>query len=201
MKNYILYLVLLFTIKSGAQKSTIYLDDSLNVISKLEFKKPLKQYESITSIVFDSVKAKVKFNKTYEGKLSDEEHKHLKEELISGSNIAILNDDIIVINYYPGKDKCNSSGNRDFVKNRYQDYNSQISKLKYVKQFFVYKELKGIENYGNLNWLADPNKLIESTFFKIHYPCGSYVIINKDGTYFSYRGEYNLSSILLAIKK
>ena len=201
MKNYLLYLVLLFTIKSSAQKIPIYLSDSLTVISKADYEKPLKNSEYIVSIFLDSVETKVRVNRISVGNLSAEEFHLVKQYFIKESQTVFSDNDVIVINYYPGKDRCNSTGDRQFVKKKYQTYNSQISKMEDVKQFFVYKELIGSEKYGNLNWIPDSNKVIESTFFKIHYPCGSYVIIKNDGSYYSYKGEYDISTIIKNLLK
>ncbi|MEN8817084.1 MAG: hypothetical protein ABF274_09480 [Nonlabens sp.] len=41
-----------------------------------------------------------------------------------------------------------------------------------------------------LPWQYDPKGLIEKQFFKYHYPCESYVVINPYGVYKSYFGEY-----------
>ena len=42
-----------------------------------------------------------------------------------------------------------------------------------------------------MTWHKDPEAIIQKTFFKHHYPCGSFVIINPDGKYASYFGEYS----------
>ena len=49
-------------------------------------------------------------------------------------------------------------------------------------------------------WFKDYYNLFEKIFFKIHYPCGSYVIIFPDNTFLSYFGEYNLDSIFDELK-
>jgi hypothetical protein len=55
--------------------------------------------------------------------------------------------------------------------------------------------------YGkDIKWYKDPERLIEKNFFKLHYPYGSYVIIQNDGSYTSRKGEYNIKKILGALQ-
>ena len=65
-----------------------------------------------------------------------------------------------------------------------------------ISQYFIFKDEKSVNNFGKyFKWYLDKNQLIEKTFFKFHYPCGSYVIIRPNGNYYSQRGEYNISLI------
>lgn len=201
MKNYIIYFILLFATKSAAQNTQIYLDDNLNKISKKEFEKPLRKNEYATNFKLDTAEVNIRVNRFSSGKLSVEEFKLIKDLLSEQSQITISEKDVVIINYYPGKDECNSTGNLELVKKKYQDYISKIAEKKNIKQFFIYKDPKGTENYGDLKWMLDPKGLIESKFFNIHYPCGSNVVIKNDGTYNSNRGEYDISKILVNLGK
>ena len=103
-----------------------------------------------------------------------------------------LNDNqIFLINYYPGNDKCSSNGYKLNFKSKYNEYRRKFDKIENLKQLFVYKSDDGIKKFGNkISWQSDINSLIENTFYPIPYPCGGYVIIDSKGNYISQRGEY-----------
>ncbi len=75
-----------------------------------------------------------------------------------------------------------------------------IERYKNTKVFYVYKENEGIKKYQGVKWIKDPERIIEQTFFKHHYPCGSFVVIGKNGDYQSYFGEYPVSYVLDAVR-
>lgn len=100
----------------------------------------------------------------------------------------------LVIVYYPGKDPCNSSAlsKRSDRKKWYKKLEKEIKNIAQTHPIYIYKDAKGLEKYdGIMTWHKDPEAIIEKTFFKHHYPCGSFVIINPDGKYASYFGEYS----------
>lgn len=102
----------------------------------------------------------------------------------------------VVINYYPGKDDCNATGNTKYMRKAYQEYVKKINRDPHVIQCFIYKDSVGTEKYLiDYLWKKDKIHLIENTFFPLHYPCGSFVIINPDRTYYLYKGEYAFSQI------
>ena len=70
-----------------------------------------------------------------------------------------------------------------------------------VSQFFMYISIEGTEKYGkHIEWIKDDAAIIESLFLPLHYPCGSYVIIDKGGRFYVQKGEYKISSIIDLIK-
>jgi hypothetical protein len=103
---------------------------------------------------------------------------------------------IIIINYHPGKDKCNSTGDQLYVNSLYRDYLDVINSKKNVSQYFIYKDVDGTSSYyKRIKWYHDIDKVIENNFFPRHYPCGSYLIIYPNGKYFVQYGEYYIKSI------
>lgn len=100
----------------------------------------------------------------------------------------------LVILYYPGIDWCNSSGSatKNSRKIWFGELEIGIKKIAQTQPIYIYKNAKGLEKYdGIMTWHKDPEAIIQKTFFKHHYPCGSFVIINPDGKYASYFGEYS----------
>lgn len=199
----IVFLILIFGLNvfiTFGQKKNIYVNEDLEVISKKEFRKE-KSTLNYININFDadSVFVNVNVKRVTKGKISISLLDSIKLNLSSDGNYFIEND-FIVINYYPGKDDCNSSGNKDYVKNLYENYRNEIKKNKYIKQFFVYKSIEGTESYGKLSWIKDQNSLIETTFFPLHYPCGSFVLIDSSGKYYAYKGEYYIDDIFKLLK-
>ncbi len=63
--------------------------------------------------------------------------------------------------------------------------------MQYVKSFFIAKDLLGLEfKLNEIPWHFDANHFIEKTFFPIHYPGGSFIIIWPDKRMYSFLGEY-----------
>ena len=99
----------------------------------------------------------------------------------------------IVIVYYPGKDRCNSSGlaTTESRKIWYKQLEDGIYEIAQTKPIYIYKDNDGLKKYdGVMNWHKDPEGTIERMFFEYHYPCSSFVVISKDGNYISYFGEF-----------
>ncbi len=197
MKKISLLLIGLSLCNIFAQKKELYTDDDLNYITKEAFYAPktkntyLIRFELATKVI------NVRALRQKRGVLSKEEHLQLKNELKAISGKVFSDNATIVINYYPGEDSCNSTGNKNIKKRKYRIYNHRIGKKKNVQQFFIYKKIEGTENYGKqLEWYSSKETSIEKTFFPIHYACGSYVIINPNGEYYALRGEYNIDKII-----
>src|SRR5690606_11792057 len=179
-----------------------YLNDDLSEISQFEFNKKNDFYKYY-SLQFetDSLITNIKVQRVKKGKISNEKLDSIKSELFKLSNQKIPDSNLIIINYYPGLDRCNSSGNKSMVRANYKRFLKNLKKFEGVSQFFVYKFPEGKEEYGeNLTWIKDNSGLIENTFLPIHYPCGSFVLINDEGDYYVNKGEYSIESIIDLIK-
>jgi len=199
-----LFLILFLFNLSIGQIKTVYVNENLKLISEDEFNKTdnnndflYNQYYSDTLIIKTKAKRKIK------GNIDDSLRIEIKNYInnIEKNDDKILENDIIVINYYPGLDYCNKSAGNEILINRFASYTRRIKKIKNVKQFYFYKDIGNTKKYGKkLVWFKDYYNLFEKIFFKIHYPCGSYVIIFPDNTFLSYFGEYNLDSIFDELK-
>lgn len=182
------------------QTKTIYVNENLELISEQEFNKN-KSEGHLTYLysqyVTDTLIVKTKAKRDIRGILSDRIYNRIKDNInYISTEKKVLEKDIIVINYYPGSDNCNKKIGSAFLNSKYRNYTKKINNINNVKQFYIYKEIDNIEKHQKkLKWLKDPNEIFEKLFFKIHYPCGSYLIIFPDKTYVSYYGEYMLESI------
>ena len=199
----ILTLILCFlTVSMFAQKKEIYLNDDFIEISEDEYRKPEEhgkflnlQYESDTLIT------NVKVQRIKKGAISDELLDKIQSELSEISGETILENNILLIFYHPGKDHCNSGGNDLSYAEREKKYHKRFNKIENLSHFYIYKEPEGIEEIADINWFKDEFGTIENTFFPIHYPCGSYVLINPEGNYYAYKGEYDKSEIFQLLKR
>ncbi|RYE46162.1 MAG: hypothetical protein EOP48_21920 [Sphingobacteriales bacterium] len=115
-------------------------------------------------------------------------------EAISGRQID--KNKIIIINYYPGLDNYYPAGiskwgiyDKDYIK--------KVNKIAEVEQFWIYKHDKNLRyHHGKrLNWLHDKDAMIEKTFFPNHYNYGSFAIIDTDGSYYLFFGEYGKTQV------
>jgi hypothetical protein len=193
----LIVLVSIWSLSFG-QKKEIYLNDDLIEITKTEFDKKLEEHSYKLRFELDTIIMNVKVIHIKKGKISAEELTNIKTTIFETTKKDMLIHSILVINYYPGKDPCNSgTANSNLIKRKYKWYLNEIKKMPYVDQFFIYKSNEGVERYGDdIKSYPDTNQLIETTFFPIHYSCGSYVIIDHEGNYYAVRGEYILEDII-----
>tara|TARA_B100000795_G_scaffold264965_1_gene246163 strand:+ start:4754 stop:5398 length:645 start_codon:yes stop_codon:yes gene_type:complete len=203
MKTKLFTLILgLITISTFGQKKEMYLNDDLVEITQTDFKKadvPYKFYN--LRFELDSLFANVKVQRIRKGKITNELLDSIKSELLTISGDSIPKNNFIIINYYHGLDRCNSSGDKSYVRAKYKRFLKKINKTKNISQFFMYKSPEGTKEYGKqLNWIKDEFGTIEKIFLPLHYPCGSYVLINSDGNYYVQKGEYNIERIIDLLK-
>ena len=69
-----------------------------------------------------------------------------------------------------------------------------------TKPIYIYKNKSGLKKSREISWHQDPIATIEKLFFKEHYPCGSFVVISKDGDFISYFGEYYYTQVSDALQ-
>ena len=203
MKTKLLTLTLgLLTISTFSQKKEIYLNDDLIEITQTSFKKndePSKFYN--LRFELDSLIANVKVQRIKRGKVSIELLNSIKSELSTISGDTIPKNNLVVIIYYHGLDKCYSSSGKPYAQGKYKWVLKKIRKMENVNQFFMYKSPEGIKNYGKqLNWIEDEFGTIENIFLPLKYPCGSYVLIDENGNYYVQKGEYNAERIIKLLK-
>lgn len=197
------FLIIILNISTlFGQKNEIYVNDNLEIITVDEFNK-IESLESFINLKFDVDTAfvNVKVKRLIKKKISIALLDSIKSNL-SFKKDYFSKDDIIIINYYPGMDYCNSSGHKSnsYISAKYQNYERRINRVNNVKQFFVFTSKVGTEKYGKLKWVEDKNALIESVYFPLHYPCGSFVLIDPNGNCYIYKGEYNIDDIFELLK-
>ena len=203
MKTKLLTLILgLLTISIFSQKKEIYLNDDLMKITQTDFKK-IDEPNIFYNLRFelDTLIANVKVQRIRKGKVSNELLDSIKSELSTISGDTIPKNNLVVINYYHGLDRCNSSADKSYARGKYKWFLKKLKKMKNVNQFFMYKSPEGTKDYGKqLNWIEDEFGTIEKTFLPLHYPCGSYVLIDENGNYYVQKGEYSAERIIKLLK-
>jgi hypothetical protein len=192
------YLCCLMT-NMHAQKKQYYSTDDYKQIDSLTFTK-YKDDFFYFKVESDSEVVNLKAPRIKKGKLTVEQFDAIKTSLNAGEHYFDTTA-FLVIEYFPGLDSCNSSGDRTAVIENYEAHAAKIESMDNVKQFFIYQEKEGIEMYGNINWQADRDQIIQKSFFMLHFPCSSMVVIDRSGNYYSHRGEHNLSEAFTIIKK
>lgn len=206
MKFKLLIVFILFSLLSVSQvaqdptASFTYYDTNGKEISKRKFEKKRNTYK-VLDIVLDSLKEKRLIERYEIGKLKNVNtvYKFLSSEL----NISLDTTQSLVIIYYPGVDRCNSSGNatKESNKKRFEKMEVKLKKFTSNSVLYMVKQNEPIFKTEVLvPWLYDPKGLIEKYFFKHHYPCKSYVVINPYGVYKSYFGEYDHDQAIEDVK-
>ena len=201
--KFILFLLVFSFHLSYSQKKKYYLDQYSKQITKREFNNfDNIPYEYIR-IAYENDTAKVNKIEIREvkGKLDKNTHNAIIQFLARKDAKVVDDSKTIIINYYPGRDQCNSTGNPYYVIDLYKNFLAEIKFDRNVNQYFFYNSSDGLDFFqGYFNWLEDDDKLFEKQFFPLHYPWGSYVIIYPNGDYYVYKGEYYILDILHKIR-
>jgi hypothetical protein len=199
-----IFQIIYFSVYAQKKKPVYYYDVNDTEIQQKTFKnkysKPNNNGIYYLKLLFEndtSYIEKLVLRKNY-GKLNQTEIDKLNNELNEYSFKPVA--DFTIIQYHPGKDECNSG--RLYFKGANSAYeNSYLKRLKKkmnFKNYRVYKQDSTLD-YSILDgyeWQFDKNKTIETLFFKHHYPCMSFVIINnKTRNYISIYGEYGAKSV------
>lgn len=130
------------------------------------------------------------------GKLSGEELLSIQGFLRSAP------EKILVIDYYQGKDKYNSSGDKSMRDAKTARYLESLKRFPNVEQRFVFASETGLDNWLPAGTKATKdNGSIMSKFFVSRYPSGSYIIMEPDGNYLFYKGEYMVEDIIAYLEK
>lgn len=205
MKNKVILLLLLPIVAFSQSKPDRYFDENLASITQAEYdQEPENCCYLRLDYDLDTAIYHVKALRCRKGQIPAETLAELKKDLETSSNTKIPAKHIIVINYYPGPDPCNSGGVKEpyALKASYRIYQKRLHRIAPLSQFYVYSKNEGLERYKRVcTWYPDLNDRIMQTFFPLHYPCGSFVAICPDGTYRSYGGEYSLDKVYNAVRK
>lgn len=167
-----------------------YFDENNVEISKSKFNQ-IRSTNKLLDIPGDSINHKKLTLREIRGKIANRPllesllEKELYQELDSNKPIIIV--------YYPGKDPCNTSGSttKESRKLWYAQLEDGINQIAQTKPIYICKNNEGLEKYDSvLTWHKDPEGTVERLFFEYHYPCSSFVVISKDGSFISYFGEF-----------
>ncbi|MGJ8550551.1 hypothetical protein [Winogradskyella wichelsiae] len=177
---------------SFGQKKELYVNDDFEYISKTDFDKKSEQpLDYNLRFELDSSYLNVKVTRYKKGKIELKVLDSIKSAFYKNKNEKFSDNEIFLINYYPGNNKCSTDGYKSNFKTKYNQYSRKFDKIENLNQLFIYKSDDGLQGFGNkIDWQPDINSLIEKTFYPIPYPCGGYVIIDSKGNFISQRGEY-----------
>jgi hypothetical protein len=200
-----LFMACLFSTYGFTQDTTdIYLDEYGLRITKEEFNALADNNVGYFYLEGITENGRVFFveKRTTFGRVSPQVVNDLRTHLQKLSESEINEKNYLVVNYYPGPDPCNQSGNMIGSNSRLRSYHKRISRQKNVSQFFIYKIDKGLGiKKEHLTWYPDKNNLWQSHFFKHHYPCDSFVIVKPDGQFLLVKGEYDTRQVFRGLKK
>jgi hypothetical protein len=170
---------------------TAYFDENYNPITEEAFENR-KWKNNLLAIQGDLINQKILVSRERQGFI---ENKINFDYLLSAAiNLKIDSSKTIVIIYHPGKDACNSSGKITSRSRKiwFDELERKVYKITQTKPIYIYKDKEGTEqDDGIITWYKDANQTIEKLFFNRHYPCSSFVVISKEGRFFSYFGEFS----------
>lgn len=183
------------------ESSTTYYDENNKEISAQKFNKLLNQYKAFEIPAESSLERKL-ISRNQQGKT--DQRKNLDNLLEKTHQISIDAEKPLIIIYHPGADECNQGGIATAASKKkwFDEMEEKIQKFVKVKPIYLYKTTDGLQDRDLVvDWLKDPNHEVENLFFKHHYPYSSYVIIDKNGNYRSYFGEFSKEEIIKDVKK
>ncbi|MDQ7916883.1 hypothetical protein RBU60_04795 [Mesonia sp. MT50] len=200
MKKILLTLVfgiLIFSCSSTktANDKTKYFDENNVEISQLKFNQIQSKREYL-AIAGDSSHHRKLVVREKRGKITN--RVFLESLLEEQTNQEIDANQPIIIIYYPGKDRCNSSSSatKQSRKSWYGQLEDGIHQTAPTQPIYIYKDKNGLEIYHDvLTWHKDPEGAVETLFFPDHYACSSFVVISKNGDYISHFGEFGKESV------
>jgi len=199
-----LFILLLCSVISFGQEIHFYDVDGIR-ITKEQFE---KQRDTRVNVRLSFQKGKNietrLFPRSKTGFISQEIRNKIILNLENVTGKVVSPSEMVIINYYQGKDACNSSGSGESrweMKKALAGYRRKIHSLGQTSQYYMYASKDGIkESYGLVERFYDLDLLVEKTFFQYKYPCGSFVIIKPDGKYIAYFGEYGRDQVIIEAK-
>jgi hypothetical protein len=207
--TYLLTLLLLLSFTLGAQQSLHrYWNLEGQPVSKAEQRMIFDQDRgNIISVAIDNGGLVVEHRlvpRWKKGQLSAAQNQAMKSYLNQQQALPLPAKYQAVILFYPGKDRSNSTGlaTRNSYAKLYDRFERKLKRLKTAFPFYIYKNDNGLERQSkNRDWRKDADHLVEQTFFKYHYPGGSYAVIDEQGNFNAFYGEYMLSSVVKTTRK
>ena len=196
----VLLLILFSTILYSQNKPTKYYDTNFESIGEKEFNELLlNQNYSYNGFELENQLAFILYQRKTKGKLSTEELDELNRSL---QNKGSLNNNITVIIFYPGKDNCNGMERISTWNVFNNDFLKQVKKNLF-NIFWIYKSDEDLEYYHpkKVDWKKDDEQIIEKLFFKMHYPCFSSAVIDKEGNFILNLGEFGKQDVLKDVQE
>lgn len=204
MKFQLLALLCFFCLNAlSAQMSAKYYHDDGKEISKERFEKlnAKGDWFPIEVLYEDEVNYHLE-KREVKGKLSSEVLATLKA-IVPALDPGLSVNNLIVVSYYPGRDNCN----KNFVDSgRFNEYYTDLRSILQMANgnppIYIYRSAEGIAGFAEaLKFFPDPNDFFRKTFFQNQYPCSSFVVVDKDGVFYAYKGEHSSESILEVCRK
>ena len=185
---------------SNPSSDYTYYDEKSQQITADEFIKKSNE-KGYFILTLDSLKIKKLTERSKKGVLDD--RKKLIKHLENLTSKTIDSTKPIIIIYHPGKDPCNSSGSANYatMKDWYNELEKGTNRIAGVKPIYISKKTDdlGVRDLV-VTWYEDKDQVIETLFFKYHYPCSSYVIISKNSDFHSQFGEFGKLSVWNVLK-
>lgn len=204
MKNTAITALLLIsfnTILYSQSKINKYYNTNFENISEKEFNDFLsKDNYRYNGFELEDQFAFILYQRKTKGKLSAPELEELNKSLLKKGNI---NNNITIIIFYPGKDNCNGMERISTWNVFDNDYLKKVTKTNSINHFWIYKSDENLKYYHpkKVDWKKDDDQIIEKLFFKMHYPCASSAVIDKDGNYILNLGEFGKQHIWEDLKE
>lgn len=201
MKITLLNLIFLISFLGYSQKKTNkYFNEIGNEIDRKTFYKSKNYSENIdVSYENDTAKFNLLVKRMNSGELDKNSFLNLKNYLSALSSTEIDSTKFIVINYLsylPNKaenSKLKSSWNifdDDYLKNLFTNNN--------VQHFWINSPNNNNLEYfhkNSINWISDRNNVFNKIFFKYDVRYGYFLIINPNGKFAFYIGEYSKQQV------
>ncbi|WP_407557180.1 hypothetical protein [Winogradskyella sp. 4-2091] len=171
------------------QKKIVYANDSLTIITKSEYDN-VEETSYLRKLKFqtDSLLIYVNTLRFRKGKISTSLLDSIRTKFSLPEEVDYDDKKLLIIHYLP--------------KNDYTKYQRKSKKLNIGNHIFVNQLNAEIRGFGSeIQWIQDPDMIIENTFFIAPYPCGGFVIIDYKGNYFTHRFEYHPTYVFKIIKE
>ncbi len=197
MKNYfsILFVIACFNVHFSQEKKAVFYNENDEEVTETIFFNHINHAQNL-DLYFenDTLITGILVKKINYGHLNDSIFKCLQKNLSPDKE---LTNELTVVVFYPGKDKCNAIGWNSKWNIFDYDYLKTLTKISNYSHFWIYKDDENLQYYypKKVKWEKDKNQFIEKLFFQFHYPCSSAVIFDKKGNYISCLGEFGKSEI------
>lgn len=192
-------IILFFFIKISAQNNIRYYNESGEEINSNEFsekrstKKTVHGYTISDSLIIFQIVQRKNISKLEKQKLTE------LNELMKPDT----DKDFWIFIYYPGLDPCNRNTELSTWNIFDSDFEEKLKRIGTYNLFWLAKNQdSNIKNYTTpkTNWRNDPENFFEKNFFNQHFPCFSFIAIDREGNYVIWKAEFGKTSVWEAAK-